>query len=310
MSTPQTTASLSLKNILFATDFSAASELAFPFVKALARRYGSTVYVAHAYPPETVYPMSLEPLAPQLARQRPAAKAQLSAFLQSHDFTPLAHRELLWEGDAGLALSAIITNNEIDLVIVGTHGRTGFKYLLQGSVAEELVRRCQCPVLTVGPHVLLDKSAGVGEFRSVLYATDFSPASENALVYALLLAEENQGDLMLLHVVREPSVDALMPYPWAEIAAAQQRLRDLLPEGADLCCQARFLAEVGVPGQVILHVARAQAANLIVMGAHHTAMPRASAHASWRTVHHIICEATCPVLTCGTEEACTAAKWR
>jgi nucleotide-binding universal stress UspA family protein len=308
MSTPQTTASLSFNNILFATDLSAASELAFPLVKALARRYGSTVYVGHVYPPETAHPMTLEPLAPQLARHRPAAKARLSAFLQSHDFASLAHKELLWEGDAGQALSAMIKNNEIDLVIVGTHGRRGFKYMLQGSVAEELVRRCPCPVLTVGPDVAFDGGAGTGEFRSILYATDFSPASENALVYALLLAEENQGDLMLLHVVREPSLDALMPYPWAEIAAAQQRLRDLLPEGADLCCQAKFLAEVGVPGEVIVHVARAQAANLIVMGAHHTAIPRASAHASWRTVHHVICEATCPVLTCGTEEACIGAK--
>jgi nucleotide-binding universal stress UspA family protein len=56
-----------------------------------------------------------------------------------------------------------------------------------------------------------------------------------------------------------------------------------------------------VPGSVIVQAAKAQAANLIIMGAHHTVHPHASAHAPWWAVHHVICEATCPVLTCGTE---------
>jgi nucleotide-binding universal stress UspA family protein len=301
MSTPQTATSLSLNNILFATDFSAASERAFPFLKALARRYGSTIYLAHVYPPETLYPMAIEPLAPELACQRPAAEARMSACLQSHDFAALPHRELLWEGDVGPSLAAMITKNQIDLIIVGTHGRAGFRHVLLGSVAEELVRCCPCPVLIVGPQVLLDDGAGVGEFRNILYATNFSPASEDALVYALSLAEEYQGKLTLLHVLEEPALDVAMPYPWAEIAATEQRLRDLLPEAAELCCQPRFLVEVGVPGSVIVQAAKAQAANLIIMGSHHTAHPHVSAHAPWWTVHHVICEATCPVLTCGTE---------
>jgi nucleotide-binding universal stress UspA family protein len=288
---------LQLKNILFATDFSAASELPLPFVKWLARHFGATVFLAHIFLPEPMYEVPLDPLPAEYAHKRQVAETRMNTFIQVHDFLDIPHQVLLAEGDTWPALAHMIEEKEIDMVVVGTHGRAGIKSLMLGSVAEEVLRGASCPVMTVGPHVRFSADTPIGEIHHILYATNFSPASEDAFVYALSMAQDDHARLTLLHVVEEPDVDTVMPYPQVEIERAQQRLRDLIPEKADLWCEPEILVETGTPAEAILETARARGADLVIMGAHHSATPHGSAHAPWRTVHRVICEAPCPVLT-------------
>jgi hypothetical protein len=82
---------------------------------------------------------------------------------------------------------------EIDLMILGTHGRTGAMKLLLGSVAEEIFRRASVPVLTIGPSVRKGFHSG-GQFRRVLLATDFTREAQTAAPYAISMAQENKSN--------------------------------------------------------------------------------------------------------------------
>lgn len=296
---------IDIRNILFATDYSSVSELAVPYLMALARRYGSTVHLAHVYPPEGTYeiPMTISPGTPH---NRDAAAEGMNDFLRSNDFSAIPHTVCLRAGDIWLALADIIEKEHIDLLVLGSHGRAGLTGLLLGSVAEEVIRRASCPVMTVAPHVA--SSTARGEFRHILYATDFSSASQPALHYALALAQESNAQVTMLHVIEEPSVDLNEEWPDADLApgrqlhrahyaSARERLMQMLPSGADLWCRPELLVEAGPPADMILQTAEERQADLIVMGARPSRMPHVSAHATWHTVHRVISHAHCPVLT-------------
>lgn len=308
MSTLQTQPTrLFLKNILFPTDFSSPSEMALPYVKALASHYGSTVFVAHVYPTEPLYELPIS-IPAALQQNRESAEARMKEFIEKHDLTNVPHEVILKAGDVWMSLSDIVGKKNIDLVVVGTHGRKTLMTLVLGSVAEEVIRRSVCPVLTVPSHVQPKEGAAAGEFRHILYATDFSAVSAQALVYALSLAQESAASLTLLHAVEEPVIDTTLfrPEPESsageealeqECAIARERLHEMLPTDLKLNCRPELLVQAGTPGDTILKTAEARHADLIVLGARHTRAPHLVAHAPWRTVHRVICDAHCPVLT-------------
>jgi nucleotide-binding universal stress UspA family protein len=127
------TTALSYRNILFATDFSAPSRLAGRIAADLARHFGARLHVLHVVPPAT----DPTPATPSLR----AAVAELEA-------AP----SVVTASATGRAASEIVTyarRNAIDLIVLGTHGRTGFSRALLGSVAEAVTRRAGCPVMTV-----------------------------------------------------------------------------------------------------------------------------------------------------------------
>ena len=98
-------------------------------------------------------------------------------------------------------LQRIVEENDIDLVVLGTHGRRGVQKFLLGSVAEEIWRHANVPVLTVGPAV--SRSRSDKGFHCVLFATDFTAESLAGLPYAVSMAREYQAHLVLLHVIRQ-----------------------------------------------------------------------------------------------------------
>jgi len=104
----------------------------------------------------------------------------------------------LGNGDVARVLREFVQNHAADLVVVGTSSRAGLGKVLLGSIAEEIIREAPCPVLTVGPQVIAEASAGV---HSIVYATDFSPRSLRAAEFAVSLAHEYQAHLTLTHVV-------------------------------------------------------------------------------------------------------------
>ena len=172
---PQQEATLSFKNILLATDFSDASERAFDYAIAIACLHGSKIYLVHVIPPDST---SIPP--PRTDWMRHEAEREMESLSSRSELKPIAHETVLRTGSVWSVLSALISQQNIDLVVLGTHGRGGLKKLVLGSVAEEVVRRVGCPVITVGPHIDLPLGE-VGEFHRILYATDFHPASARLL---------------------------------------------------------------------------------------------------------------------------------
>ena len=279
---------VSLRNVLFATDFSDSSMKALPYVKGIAKRFDSRVCVAHVVPPED-YPSGLNSLdeAAQIACGK--AELKMSSLLNSALFRDLACNGMVGNGDIWVGLSDFMRRKATELLVMGTIGRTGVRKLLMGSVAEEAMRESPCPVLTVGPE---SHAAEEIEFRNILYATDFSSDSFAAARYALAFAKNCGSRLTLVHVF-----EGLTESPYLDTQMARLRLCELVSQPVGLGHEPQVIVEMGLPAKVILKAAEDTASDLILIGARGAgALPRLASHFG-SVAHKIVCRAVCPVLT-------------
>ena len=297
-----------LKNILFATDFSPSSEAAVPVLRALAARFASTVHFVHVVAPEVRSAVPKDKL-PELDVQKTDAEDEMQFLLAGDRWKGIPHTSTVERGQVWKVLASLVEEREIDLIVLGTHGRRGLTKLVLGSTAEQVVRMAPCPVLTVGPYARLSDDAQAADLP-VLFATDFSSSARDALRYAACWARANGCRLVLLHAV-QPVMDVppgdVDPMPVkiamsAEIAAgagsyarrqmaeliAAERLEELEPE---------VIVASGPPAEIILATAQKKNAGLIVMGAHRAWSQSVAGHLPWATASAILCEAPCPVIT-------------
>ena len=191
MRTPSQETRIALRSILMALDFSSASNAALPYALATVRAYDARLYLAHVIRPDVYTLVSPEALSAVLEQAHRNAEQQMAKILVSGRLRGVPHQVLLGQGELWGVLSTMIQQYEIDLVVMGTHGRTGLQKMLLGSVAEQVFRMATCPVLTVGPGVPGDEVPEQVRLHRIVYATDFSPAAESAAGYALSLAQEN-----------------------------------------------------------------------------------------------------------------------
>lgn len=280
---------IAVKNILVATDFSVPSEIAFAYAREIAKTYGSNIFVGHVVPMQPPVMATFEALPETLDLAWQVAEEKMTSFLaEGADLKPqaLIARGPLWD-----ALQEMIEKHDIDLMVVGTHGRRGVAKLVLGSAAEEVFRHAKCPVLTVGP--LAPEPVFKKGFQSILFATDFAEGTESALTYALSLAEENQARLTLLHAI------PLVPVEYQAESAedAQKRLQEMLPADASLWCKPETVVRFDFPADGIVRLAEQREADLIVMGVRGSNVAKLDAHLPWHTAHEVVCRAHCPVLT-------------
>lgn len=284
---------IALGNILYLTDFSEASKAALPFAIGLARGYGAKLHAVHILLPDS-YAVTTPDLAAEVEEgQKQFARAEmhkLGSKLQDvkHE-TRVEAGNVFWIG-----LEHEIRRHHIDLIVVGTHGRTGVRKMLLGSVAEEVFRGCNIPVVTIGP--------GSGEcvsdaarFGCVLFATDFTPASEEAAPYAISLAEGNESRLILLHVISRLRKEEMLGQ--LSIADAMHQLNGMVPRDAPLGCRPDPVVAYGDAAEKIVEIACERAADLIVLGIRHAGHGALAAHLRETTAHRVVATARCPVLT-------------
>jgi len=289
MSTIQQVARISLKNILVPTDFSPTSAAALPFALSLARIYGSTLLAFHVIPPEPLQQVVPDRLAAQDDRDWQEARRNLTEFAHSLQIGEIPCKCLLERGDLVEAIPAVVQDRDVDLVVLGTHGRRGVTKLLLGSAGEKIYRSSPCPVLTVGPKV----HAGDWKLRRILCPVDVAEDPEPALHYALSLAEENQAEFIVMQAV--PMV------PWQHrVSVAEQtrrHLESLIPEQAKDWCTPQFLVRWEHPAEAILLAAAEREADLIVMGVRKSRAAGLSSHLPWPVASEVVSRAPCPVLT-------------
>ena len=287
---PQALAALRFQNLLFATDFSLCSKVAAPYARALAVRYNSTVHVVHVLTPKPLLiggELGGEGVTLDTENQQ-AASAQMQEFLRFANFENVLYTQTLETGSVWETVAKLITELRIDLVIVGTHGRSGLQHMLLGSVAEGILRRAACPVLTIGPKVRRNGLAS-GSINAILYATDLSPASSYAFDYAAFLARTNNARVWLVHSTETEHPDCASA---ERIEQVQHRLSLL---GANAGFDYNVVVSSRPAAQMILSVSRDMKSDIIVMGAH--SGQSASTHSPWTVAHRVICESWCPVLT-------------
>jgi len=304
---PRSPLAISVKNVLFATDFSATSEAALPYATAICRHFGSTLHTAHVLSDASLLMMtggvdyvSMSTIYEDAHTEAKEKLDQISARLEG-----IRHHNYVRHGQVWKNLAEIIDENEIDLVVVGTHGRTGLGKLLLGSVAEDILRHAPCPVLTVGPKVsghpklpaFQQRSRDLApvelELRQIVFATNFAQNSALVAQEAVALAEEFRARLTLLHVLEDYTQLGSRPGPMED---GVRRLQDLIPQNVALQYLPEIVLEFGSSVECILKVAAEREADMIVLGAR-TATEVGTTHLPWTTAHHVIAQAHCPVLT-------------
>lgn len=283
---------IALNNILFATDFSPHSDAALPYALAITHQFGAKLYGAHVLS-SSDYLFVAPEVWPTLAQQEEQLQQEALTRLEDQ-LRGVPHEVLSGVGDVWDVLSRLIGEHDIDLLVVGTHGRTGARRLLMGSIAEKIFRLASCPVLTVGPNVVRQEKS-MAKFSQILLLTDFGGESVAAAPYAISLAQEHQAHLSLLHVSErrvgmvdlESNSDFLV-----------RRLQELVPKDAELWCHPEYFVEFGVPAERILQFSATHGADLIVMGVRPTQGAVGTVtHLAHTTAQHIVAHATCPVLT-------------
>jgi nucleotide-binding universal stress UspA family protein len=211
-----------------------------------------------------------------------------------------------FEAMAGDASSTIVdqaVSMGADLVVMGTHGRRGFRRLLLGSATEAVLHQAPCPVLTVPPRAGAAPSQPV-TFKRILCPIDFSPSALQAFGYALDLARQADGHLTLMHVVEwlaeeEPRTSMhfnIPEYRRALAADAEERLRMLVAEEPRTWADIETTLAFGRAHREILRGADTNGADLIVMGAQGRGGLDLALFGS--TTQQVVRGAACPVLTC------------
>ena len=295
---------LHVKRILCPTDFSGYSALALRYAVSLGRWFDAEVAVLHVLPFRGSEFPYFSTLASPDSKVRQPAEDQLAQFVEPVLHEPVTIEPKLREGEPWREIVAEATALPADLIVMGTHGRSGFEHLLLGSVAEKVLRRAECPVLTVarGPRPTAKRHC----FRRILCGLDFTENSARTLRFALSLAEEDEARVTPLHILEGlPEASALgrkeLPVPGGGPlrcdleAVALERLRQAVPDESRDFCEVKERVAVGKAYHEILRVAAEEQADLIVMGAH--ARGPLGGRFFGSTASHVVRAASCPVLT-------------
>lgn len=313
-----------VRTVFCATDFSPTADRALDHAESLARRHGARLVVAHViepWPTTTVAPIAVVDDTERILRA--AATRRLEALVAPRAARGLAVETRVVAGGPGHESVELARSVDADVIVAGTHGRSGIAHLVYGSTAEYIVRRSPIPVLTVHPN----DPAPAPRPETILVPSDLSPGAERALEAAIrlfpaLVAGEGgpagkgaavasnataaggaAARIVLLHVDEvaryfEPYGEEVVPayFDWEErreevtrgLEAVAGRLRGV---GFEVVCR----VTAGTPVTVIGEVAREERAALIALGTHgHSAI------VNWlmgRTAQRVVQHAPCPVLS-------------
>jgi nucleotide-binding universal stress UspA family protein len=299
---------IQLKRILCPVDFSAFSRRALDHALSVARSHRSTVTALHVVAPAPAavasgYYFGSEnpPLLLLPKMDLDTATRELDRFVTTEHVPGVKVETMVAEApEVYREILAQVDQVHADLLVMGTHGRSGFERLFLGSTAEKVLRKARCPVMTVPPHVPEAMASGPVPFRRIVCGIDFSQSSRVALDYAMSLAQEEAAALAVVHVIETHpmSVDFAPPaaidvHAWTEEATT--RLHELVPDPVRATCSVAEVVRQGTPYREILELARELAADLIVLGVHGRRAADLLFFGS--TTHHVIREGHCAVLT-------------
>ena len=295
---------IEFRQIICPVDFSETSVRALAYAAAVARWYDAQLTVLHVVP--TFEPMQTpgdigDPIRVVTPMPREQVIEEMSRSLNLADLSPRA-TAVAEPGDPQATIIDQALSKKADLIVMGTHGRRGFKRFLLGSVTEAVLREGPCPVLTVPLHASAALPRAV-TFKRILCPIDFSPSALQALGFALDLARQADGRVTLLHIVEwlaEEDLPSSTPFNVPEYrrhmgSGAQERLRSLVADESRTWVEINDVVEFGRAHREILRVAEQKPADLIVMGAQGRGGIDLALFGS--TTQQVVRGAACPVLT-------------
>ncbi len=293
-------AALALKNVLLASDFSSCSDRALLHAVAAAHHYGSTLHVAHivdpaalSFTPPDAYVGTPENAVLCTDLARADAERLLRDVLQRTHCQDVKCRTWVEIGGVGETLCTIIERQQMDLAVVGTHGRTGLRRLFMGSVAEEVFRHAPCPVLTVGPHSWRSDPQTV-RLKHILFPTDLSRDSVTALPFVAEIARDFGARLTLLHALDRLTGEAACDRTRI-VTALEHQMRELAASAGVMRGETAFHVDFGEVAETVIQTASRLEVDLVAFGlkAPDTFVDRLP----WMHAYKIVCEVACPVLS-------------
>jgi nucleotide-binding universal stress UspA family protein len=296
------------KTILCATDFSDFSNYTIRYGVALAKEFAAKLFVCHIIDLSSVAiygEFQLDPIGQQ-NRIMKDANAQLQDLIGTQ---PVEWEPLISVGKAADEISRAVAEQDIDLVITATRGRSGLKRLLLGSVTERLMRILSCPLLVVRgtEQKMVSTAEQKIKLAKILVGCDFSPDSSLAFEHGLSLAQEFQSELHLAHVIEPPVQPNLFKEETTLAGDIQanyhkllmQKLRDMIPEDAANWCKPKTRILEGQPYEELVNYSEANDIDMIVLGVRGHGLVKSLLLGS--TTDRVVRKAPCPVLSVSTK---------
>jgi nucleotide-binding universal stress UspA family protein len=290
---------LTLTHILCPTDFSEVSAAAEGVATALARHYEATLHLLHVDPPTPLLsPYGEMPVDVRLFEdQRVQAEQDLATARDRARAAGVAADAEVRGGHPVREILALADDLPADLIVLGTHGRGGVEHLLLGSVAEKVMRKASCPVMIVPASAAGHSGA---RFSRILCPVDGSASSADAVAYAVSLARETDGRLILLSVVEIVPTSGEFggldgdEYRRLGTTHAKTLLQEAVPADVREWCTVEEVIATGKASDRILATAATHDADVVVMGVRGRGAIDLMAFGS--TTNEVIRRATCPVL--------------
>jgi nucleotide-binding universal stress UspA family protein len=292
-----------LNRILCATDFSDFSNHAIPYGIALAREFKAKLYVSHVIDLSSaaIYGEAVFALEEQQSRMTSYAQKEMTQLMgqETLDWEPL-----ITVGNPANEIARLAADKQVDIAIAASHGRSGLKRLILGSVTERLMRTLPCPLWVVRspePGFVTDASQAI-QIKKILVGCDFSPDSSLAFEYGLSLAQEFQAELHLAHVVEPPLYEDLVkPSESGESfgrqlrKTMQEKLGAMVPEEAQTWCNPVTALLAGQPHEELAKYAVVNGMDLIVLGVRGHSLVETLFVGS--TTDRVLRNSPCPVLS-------------
>ena len=286
------------ERILCPINFTLFSHHAIECAVALARSCGSTITALHVVPEPATTSTASDDVAEGLTMEDvERLKSQTLRVLQEADAP--SREAVVVRGDPAAQILRVAVSLPAGLIVMASHGRTGFAEVMCGSVTTDVLRHAPCPVLTV-PRTSSTPD-GHPLFGRILCAVDFSPASLHALRRVMRFAAAHDSSVMVLHVLDLNVVPAVVTAgasaaaPTASVNTSmwQRRLQEAVrAEGRSTIDVTEHVIE-GDPANEILRMAEAEHCDLISMGGH-------GGNPLNCTLNKVVRQSKCAVLTVRT----------
>lgn len=303
-----------LKRIVCATDLSDLSNQAVHYGASLAERFEAMLILCHVIdlPVVSVHGAAYVYPHDYVEGLKEDAQQKLSALMKG--------RNVNWQpaviaGPVASTLCSLAGTEKADLVIAATHGRSGLKRWILGSVTERLIRTVPCPLMSITPFAGQRETAlpEPVQFSNILVGCDFSDDSAAALESALSLAQEYQSRLHLVHVIepvayREALLsNAIMDEMRVNLnAKLTEKLKTMVPEEVDHWCEVKTNCLAGKPYEELIKYATIHAIDLIVLGIRGRSLVDSMLLGA--TTDRVVRRSVCPVLAVGPKLESSAAE--
>src|SRR5215471_11254018 len=284
---------ISISKILCPVDFFPASGAAVNYAVGLAANYDARIHLLHVVAPlvPTAYEYAIDTTAIMDSIEKNATEEMKTLAARAKEAGVCADMELRI-GDVYDQIKECIEAEKPELVVMGTHGRRGVERWFMGSTTEKLMRHSPVPIVTIGASG--DRPLAAPRFRRILVTTDFSEGTPDALAHAFSVAQENESEVTLLHVIHDISVDMSGKYRDSLMDGVRKQLDEMVPAEARNWCDVVTRVETGVPYRIILRTLEDEKIDLLVMNIHGKGMLDRALLGS--TAERVVRAASCPVM--------------